>query len=170
MPTTPISAFHSGALPNSRWRLYEIPTDPLWSPHDAGYGYLRPPWNLNPSRYVSRFPLQGGQGLADIDSDSDTGGGSTTTTALLLPDCENGYVKMMQADTPLQFLREVMECLVFILPFTQPSTTLTSNPNPFTTPYLYLPLPTPSNDSSPLPLPLSITITIPLFPSLLMYE
>ena len=106
-PPTP--SFQSGALPTSRWRLFEIPSDPLWSTQAAGYGYLRPPWNLNPSRYVSRFPLQGGQGLAEIDIDGESAGGASTATGqLLLPDCESGYAKLMQSDTPLQFLREVI--------------------------------------------------------------
>lgn len=43
-----------GAIMNGRWKNY-ISDNNVFEDMDFGYGYMRAPWNLNPSPFVSRF-------------------------------------------------------------------------------------------------------------------
>ena len=43
-----------GAIVNGLWKEYRSDYNTFLD-MDYGYGYLRAPWNLNPSPYVSRF-------------------------------------------------------------------------------------------------------------------
>ena len=45
----------SGAIPDGRWAFLKAETNTDYPTLKYGYGYLRAPWNLNPSPYVSRF-------------------------------------------------------------------------------------------------------------------
>jgi Common central domain of tyrosinase len=44
-----------GAIPNGRWAYIEAGLNDRYDDLKQGYGYMRAPWNLNPSPYVSRF-------------------------------------------------------------------------------------------------------------------
>ena len=45
----------SGAIPDGRWAYLESPVNEDFPDLQAAYGYMRAPWNMNPSPYVSRF-------------------------------------------------------------------------------------------------------------------
>lgn len=52
-----------GSIRDGRWSLLKTPTVQEVSAEEGGgnpYGYLRAPWNLNPSPFVSRFPFDFG--------------------------------------------------------------------------------------------------------------
>jgi len=44
-----------GSIPDGRWAYLESPLNEDYPDLLAGYGYMRAPWNMNPSPYVSRF-------------------------------------------------------------------------------------------------------------------
>eukprot|EP00595_Chromulina_sp_UTEXLB2642_P002475 CAMPEP_0196764134 /NCGR_PEP_ID=MMETSP1095-20130614/5414_1 /TAXON_ID=96789 ORGANISM="Chromulina nebulosa, Strain UTEXLB2642" /NCGR_SAMPLE_ID=MMETSP1095 /ASSEMBLY_ACC=CAM_ASM_000446 /LENGTH=537 /DNA_ID=CAMNT_0042118849 /DNA_START=559 /DNA_END=2172 /DNA_ORIENTATION=- len=45
----------SAAIPNGRWAKLLAPKNTQYSDLNYGYGYLRAPWSMNPSPYLSRF-------------------------------------------------------------------------------------------------------------------
>eukprot|EP01035_Chromulina_nebulosa_P020231 gene20231-26265_t len=45
----------SAAIPNGRWAKLSAPKNTQYSDLNYGYGYLRAPWSMNPSPYLSRF-------------------------------------------------------------------------------------------------------------------
>ena len=44
-----------GAIPDGRWAYLKSPTNDEYPDLLAGFGYMRAPWNMNPSPYLSRF-------------------------------------------------------------------------------------------------------------------
>ena len=45
----------SGAIPDGRLAFLKSPSNDEYPDLQAGYNYMRAPWNMNPSPYVSRF-------------------------------------------------------------------------------------------------------------------
>lgn len=44
-----------GAIPDGRWAYQRADVNTEYADLQFGYGYMRAPWNMNPSPYVSRF-------------------------------------------------------------------------------------------------------------------
>jgi len=44
-----------GRIPDGRWKDLKVEYNTFYPDLNAGYGYLRAPWNMNPSPYISRF-------------------------------------------------------------------------------------------------------------------
>jgi hypothetical protein len=45
------------AIPDGRWAYFETEKNAIYTDLKKGYGYMRAPWNMNPSPYVSRFSM-----------------------------------------------------------------------------------------------------------------
>jgi hypothetical protein len=45
----------AAAIPDGRWAFIEAPWNTEYPDLLYGYGYMRAPWSMNPSKYVSRF-------------------------------------------------------------------------------------------------------------------
>jgi hypothetical protein len=80
-----------GAIPDGRWaQLRSTSQHDLFSTQ-YGYGFLRAPWNLNPSPYVSRFAF-------DFNSSKD-----------MLPTCASHYEALQSEDMMEFFFDSEME-------------------------------------------------------------
>ena len=44
-----------GGIPDGRWAYIKADMNDKYDDLQAGYGYMRAPWNMNPSPYVSRY-------------------------------------------------------------------------------------------------------------------
>jgi hypothetical protein len=49
-----------GVIPDGRWAYLKADKNDRYSDLQGGFGYLRGPWNMNPSPYVTRFPTTSG--------------------------------------------------------------------------------------------------------------
>lgn len=67
----------SGAVPDGRWAYTPVNINTKFTDMLSGYGYLRAPWNQNPSPYLSRF-------VSYMD--------------ITLPDCGSHYTALQQTD------------------------------------------------------------------------
>lgn len=73
----------SGAIMNGRWKLLKAEKNIDYEELSGGYGYMRAPWNMNPSPYISRFTADYGIGI-------------------YLPTCESHY-NILQYDNMMDF-------------------------------------------------------------------
>jgi len=78
------STMRDAAVPNGRWAYVEAEKNTKFDDLNYGYGYLRAPWNMNPSPYLSRF----------------------TSTNKHLPSCSSHY-ELLGYDTLNDFLATV---------------------------------------------------------------
>jgi hypothetical protein len=75
-----------GRITSGRWENLKVEMNSYYSEVATGYGYLRAPWNMNPSPYLSRFPF-------DFSSDGAT---------VIFPTCYDNY-KILQYDDMMDF-------------------------------------------------------------------
>jgi len=51
-------SIETARIKNGRWKDLEAETNVKYTDLTNGYGYMRGPWNLNPSKYISRFAAE----------------------------------------------------------------------------------------------------------------
>eukprot|EP01038_Epipyxis_sp_PR26KG_P004980 gene4980-6963_t len=71
------------AIPDGLWKNLKTEMNTKFEDLKYGYGYLRAPWNLNPSPYISRFPFE-------------------FNDTILLPSCPSHY-EILQYDDMMDF-------------------------------------------------------------------
>jgi len=76
-----------GAIPDGRWAYLTTDTNDKYEDLYAGYGYMRAPWNMNPSPYISRFTMDLQIGTS-------------------LPSCQEHY-NMLEYDTLMDYLYDI---------------------------------------------------------------
>ena len=79
-----ISTLSDAAIPNGRWAFTKTEDNTKYSDLNYAYGYIRAPWNMNPSPYLSRF----------------------TSTNKHLPTCSSHY-QLLAYDSLTDFLSTV---------------------------------------------------------------
>jgi len=79
-----LSTLSDAAIPNGRWAFTKTEDNTNFPDLDYSYGYIRAPWNMNPSPYLSRF----------------------TSTNKHLPTCSSHY-QLLAYDTLTDFLYQV---------------------------------------------------------------
>jgi hypothetical protein len=79
-----LSSLSDAAIPNGRWAFTKTEDNTNYEELNYSYGYIRSPWNMNPSPYLSRF----------------------TSTNKHLPTCSSHY-QLLAYDTLTDFLSTV---------------------------------------------------------------
>jgi hypothetical protein len=87
--TTTDDKIINGRIKSGRWENLTVAKNTYYPDMVNSYGYLRSAWNLNPSPYISRFPLNF----------------SSNSVSFVFPTC-SGYYNILQYDDMMDFFEE----------------------------------------------------------------